>query len=356
MKALYITEPGKTEIREIAKPVRKSGEALLKVLSVGICGSDLGSYRGTFAYFDYPRIPGHEFSAEIVEIDDNDYGLTPGMIVTANPYFNCGKCYSCTHGHVNACMDNKTMGCQMDGAFCEYVSMPIERIIDGKGLNPDTLALIEPFCIGYHGALRANVKKGDKVLIIGAGTIGVMAGISAKSMGAEVYLSDVIEDKLAKNVKDFGFDGMIFNSSKEAFLKEVEDITGYTFYKGEKRIKGFDTTIEAVGMAQTFQDAIDACCFGGNVCLVGVSRQKLDFDFTIIQKKELNIYGSRNAMTSDFKDLIDLVSSGKVDLSNMITNTYVGIENAPKAFSDFSENRSHMLKVMVEIAQPGFAK
>ena len=94
MKALYILEPGKVEIRDIPMPVRKKGQALLKVLSVGICGSDLGSYRGTFAYFEYPRIPGHEFSAEIIEIDDNDAGFKPGMIVTADPYFNCGTCYS----------------------------------------------------------------------------------------------------------------------------------------------------------------------------------------------------------------------------------------------------------------------
>lgn len=93
--------------------VRKEGEVLLKLLYGGICGSDLGSYRGTFAYFDYPRIPGHEFSAEVIEADENnEYGIKPGMIVTCNPYFNCGHCYSCTHGIVNACMDNQTMGCQ----------------------------------------------------------------------------------------------------------------------------------------------------------------------------------------------------------------------------------------------------
>ena len=89
--------------------------------------------RGTFAYFDYPRIPGHEFSAEIIEIDDNDRGLKPGMIVTCNPYFNCTTCYSCKRGIVNACMNNETMGCQRDGAFQEYITMPIERVYDGKG-------------------------------------------------------------------------------------------------------------------------------------------------------------------------------------------------------------------------------
>jgi len=146
MKAMYINAPGQVEFRDIDKPVRQKGEVLLKLLYGGICGSDLGSYKGTFAYFDYPRIPGHEFSAEIVEVDeDNDQGLRPGMIVTCNPYFNCGHCYSCEHGIVNACMDNQTMGCQRDGAFQEYITMPEERVYDGKGLDPMLLAAIEPF-------------------------------------------------------------------------------------------------------------------------------------------------------------------------------------------------------------------
>lgn len=100
MKAMYINAPGQVEIKDVEMPVRKEGEVLLKLLYGGICGSDLGSYRGTFAYFDYPRIPGHEFSAEVIEADENNaYGIRKGMIVTCNPYFNCGHCYSCQHGH-----------------------------------------------------------------------------------------------------------------------------------------------------------------------------------------------------------------------------------------------------------------
>ena len=161
MKAITIVKPGLVEIREIEKPVIGKDEALLKPLFGGICGSDLNSYRGTNAYLTYPRIPGHEFSAEIVEIGENDRGFKPGDIVTANPYFNCGKCYSCRRGLVNACMSNQTMGVQREGGFSEYMAMPISRLIDGKGLDAKTLALIEPFCIGYHGIQRAGVKDGD---------------------------------------------------------------------------------------------------------------------------------------------------------------------------------------------------
>ena len=339
MKAISINNPGDVQIKDIEKPVRKEGEALLKILYGGICGSDLGSYRGTFAYFDYPRIPGHEFSAEIVEVDENEYGLKEGMIVTCNPYFNCGHCYSCENGIVNACMSNETMGCQRDGAFCEYISMPLERIYDGKGLSPKVLAAIEPFCISYHGVSRAGVKEGDKVLVVGAGTIGVLAAIAAKAKGAEVYMADVAQGKLDM-AKEFGIDGTILNSSPEAFEAEVNKITNGN---------GFDVTIEAVGLPSTFQNCIDAACFGGRMVLIGVGKQNLDFNFTLIQKKELNVFGSRNALKKDFLELIDLVSGGNVPLEKIITNVYK-FNDAPQAFEDFSNNKGDMLKVVIDFS------
>ena len=128
MKAIRINAPGEVAIVDVPKPERKPGEVLLKILYGGICGIDTGSYRWTFAYFDAPPLPRHEFSAELVECDENNsYGIKPGMIVTCNPYYNCGHCYSCGHGRINACMDNWTLGCEMDGVFQEYCSIPIER-------------------------------------------------------------------------------------------------------------------------------------------------------------------------------------------------------------------------------------
>lgn len=347
MKAIYINAPGEVEIREIEKPRRGKGEALLKVLYGGICGSDLGSYRGTFAYFDYPRIPGHEFSAEIVEVDDNEYGLKPGMIVTCNPYFNCGGCYSCERGIVNACMDNQTMGCQRDGAFCEYITMPLERIYDGKGLDPKVLAAIEPFCISYHGVQRAGVRPGDKVLVVGAGTIGVLAATAAKALGGEVWIADVAAPKLEYAQREFGFAGTILNDSPEALDKAVREITGVRSANGKEAVNGFDVCIEAVGLPSTFQNCIDAAAFGGRVVLIGVGKKNLDFNFTLLQKKELNVFGSRNALKKDFIELIDLVREGRADLSKVITNTYK-FDDAAAAFRDFSENGANMLKVVLD--------
>ena len=347
MKAVYINAPGEVEIREIPMPVRRPGEALLKLLYGGICGSDLGSYRGTFAYFDYPRIPGHEFSAEIVEIDDNDLGLEKGMVVTCNPYFNCGHCYSCERGILNACMDNQTMGCQRDGAFCEYITMPLERIYPGKGLDAKRLAAIEPFCIGYHGVQRAGIRPGDKVLIVGAGTIGVMAASAAKALGGEVYMADVAEKKLQYAKENFGIDGIILNDSPDALERAVREITGSRRIHGTEMTNGFDVCIEAVGLPSTFQNCIDAAAFGARVVLIGVGKKNLDFNFTLIQKKELNVFGSRNALKKDFLELIDLVNEGRANLDKVITNTYK-LDHIADAFRDFSEHGAEMLKVVID--------
>ena len=340
MKTIVIPEPGKVVIKETAMPQAKEGEALLKVLYGGICGSDLGTYRGTFAYAGYPRVPGHEFSAEIIEIGENDRGLKPGMIVTCNPYFNCQKCYACQRGLVNCCESNETMGAQRDGAFSEYITMPIERIYDGKGLSPKQLALIEPFCISYHGVSRANVKKGDKVLVIGAGTIGVLAAIAAKAKGGEVYIADVAEEKLNYAYETFQLAGMIKNDSDESLMQRVQEITGDHH--------GFDVCIEAVGLPSTFQNCVDAATFGARIVLIGVGKKNLDFNFTLIQKKELNIFGSRNARKEDFIELIDLVKKGEVDLEKIVMeNSEYAFDDAARAFQEFSENAGSKLKVMI---------
>ncbi len=269
--------------------------------------------------------------------EDNGQGLRPGMIVTCNPYFNCGHCYSCEHGIVNACMDNQTMGCQRDGAFQEYITMPEERVYDGKGLDPMLLAAIEPFCISYHGVSRAEVKQGDKVLVIGAGTIGVLAAVAAKAKGAVVYISDVSMGKLDM-AREFGVDGIILNDSPESFDKAVKEITDGN---------GFDIAIEAVGLPSTFQNCIDAACFGGKVVVIGVGKKNLDFNFTLLQKKELNVFGSRNALKKDFVELIDLVKEGKVPVKGIITNIYK-FEDGAKAFDDFANNPGNMLKVILD--------
>ncbi|WP_412523880.1 zinc-binding alcohol dehydrogenase family protein [Clostridium sp. JS66] len=335
MKVVEVSKAGEIEITKKPIPSIKKGEALLKIKYCGICGSDVATFTGNQPFASYPRVPGHEFSAEIVEIDENTYGLKKGMIVTANPYFNCGHCYSCERGKVNCCESNETMGVQRDGSFQEYVAMPIEKIYDGKGLSAKTLALVEPFSIGYHAINRGNVQKGDNVLVIGSGAIGMFAMLSAKQRGAKVYVTDMLEGRLKKAL-EMGADGVI-NSKTEDLDKRVKEITNS---------KGMDVCVEAVGRAETFLKCIDLAAFGSKIILIGNGKTETTFNQSILLKKELDVYGSRNSL-NDFVPLIDLISSGKVKVDDMVTNEFT-FDNSIDAFKTLTHNDGSHLKVMVK--------
>lgn len=337
MKAVMISKPYEIEVTDIEMPVVKEGEALLKILYCGICGADVASYTGNQPFTTYPRIPGHEFSAQIVSIPKNDRNLKVGDIVTANPYFNCGSCYSCKRGFVNCCTDNQTMGVQRDGSFCEYVAMPIERIYDGKGLSAKELALVEPFTIGYHALNRATVKQRDKVLVVGAGPIGLFALMSAKAKGAEVYVADVLEGRL-EMAKQFGAAGVI-NSGKCDIKEEAMKITNGN---------GFDVCVEACGLSVTFLACIDCAAFAANIILIGNGKKETTFLHSVLLKKELNVFGSRNSYASDFKAVIDLIADGKVDVMRMVSAIYP-MAHADDAFKALANNSGNLSKVLIEM-------
>lgn len=334
MKALVLNAPYEAITAERDIPVRKSGEALLKMLVGGVCGSDLASYRGKSAYVSYPRTIGHEFAAEVVDVDENEYGIKPGMIVTGNPYFNCGECYACRRGFKNACINNQTMGVQREGAFAEYFTMPVERLFDGTGISPTELALIEPFCISYHAITRTDIKPGDKVLVFGSGAIGILAAVAAKSFGAEVYITDIFEQKVQQSVRDFGLDGGFVNSSEEEIDAFVRKVTG-----GD----GFDVTVEAVGAPVAFLGAVRAVASRGQVLVIGVSARNADFHYLELQRKELDMFGSRGATNADFEATMKLVREGFVDLTKLISRTY-SAEDAAKAFADMDQNSADIIK------------
>ena len=337
MKAIKIIEPFKVEIDDIPMPEVKEGEALLKIKYCGICGADVASYTGNQPFTTYPRIPGHEFSAEIVEIPKNDRGLKAGDIVTCNPYFNCGECYSCRRGIVNACTDNQTMGVQRDGSFCEYVAMPVERIIDGRGLSAKELALIEPFSISCHALSRAEIKKGDNLLIVGAGPIGLFALIKAKSMGARVMIADLLDSRLALAEK-YGADRIV-NTKNEDIVKASEEFTN-----GDM----FDVCVEACGLSVTFLNCIDCAATGANIILIGNGKRETTFLHSILLKKELNVFGSRNAFTKDFVELIDLVKEGKADVLKMVSGVY-DMDDAQTAFEKLANNDGSLAKLLIKM-------
>lgn len=338
MKAIEITKPFKIKIIDKEKPVINDGEALLKVLYCGICGADVASFTGNQPFTTYPRIPGHEFSAQIVEIPENDKGLKKGDVVTCNPYFNCGECYSCRRGIVNACTDNQTMGVQRDGSFQEYITMPVERIIDGKGLSAQELALIEPFSISNHALSRAEVKQGDNLLIMGAGPIGLFVLLKAKAMGANVAIADMLSSRL-ELAKEYGAD-IVINVKEQNLEKECHSFTAGN---------GFDVCVEACGAPETFLNCIDNAAHGANIILIGNGKRETTFVHSVILKKELNIFGSRNAFTKDFEELIALVKAGKVNPAKMISGIY-DAKNAKTAFDALVNNDGTLTKLLIKFS------
>lgn len=336
VKVVTIKKPGEIELIEQEIPEAKKGEALLKIRYCGICGSDVSTYTGGQPFASYPRIPGHEFSAEIVEIEKNNLGLEKGMVVTGNPYFNCGKCYPCKNGRVNCCEKNETMGVQRDGAFSEYITFPIDRIINGRGLSAKILALIEPFAISSHAVKHGSIKNKDNVLIIGSGPIGIFAMLAAKMRGANVIIADRLSSRL-NLAKEMGADDTI-NTLEENLSDKVKEITNGN---------GMDICIEAVGLAETFLDSIENVCYGGQIILIGNGKTITKFNHSVLLKKEISIYSSRNSFTCDFESLIMQISKQKIDINKIITHIY-DLENAIEAFEKLSKNKSNMAKVLIK--------
>lgn len=337
MKAIVIPAPNQIEIRDVPTPEVKAGEALLKVKYVGICGADVASFTGNQPFTTYPRIPGHEFSAEIVTIPENDKGLKPGDIVTCNPYFNCGECYSCRRGFVNCCTDNQTMGVQRDGAFCEYIAMPVERIYPGCGLSAQELALIEPFSISQHAVSRATIKDTDSVLVIGAGPIGLFALLAAKQKCKKIVVADILDNRLAL-AKEYGADAVI-NTKTQSLADFTQEFTDGN---------GFDVCIEACGAPETFLGCIESAAFAANIILIGNGKRETTFLHSVILKKELNIHGSRNALKADFINNIHLVASGKADVMKMVSSIYE-MEDALNAFKALANNDGTLAKLLIHI-------
>ncbi|MBR6164712.1 MAG: zinc-binding alcohol dehydrogenase family protein [Clostridia bacterium] len=338
MKAVCIEKPYEIRIKEIPAPEPKENEALLQVLYCGICGADVASFTGNQPFTTYPRIPGHEFSARIVTVPTNERGLKAGDLVTCNPYFNCGKCYACRKGLVNACKDNQTMGVQRDGAFCEYIAIPADRIIPGNGLTARQLALIEPFSISHHAIHRCDIRPGDRVLILGAGPIGLFALLAAKARGAIVTVSDVLQGRLEKAVS-FGADSVV-NAADENAGRMMKDLSDG---------RGFDICVEACGRSETFLTCIEQACQGASLILIGNGKTETTFLHSVLLKKELNVFGSRNAYTRDFENLIRLVLSGNADPEKMISAEYDYMD-ASAAFDALTHNDGSLEKVLLRFA------
>ncbi len=309
MKAFFLRNPGETSISEIAAPSPGAGDVLLRVRLVGMCGTDLNSFRGMNPLISFPRIPGHEISATIESAGSEvPSRLKPGLNVTVLPYFGCGKCPSCRRSRPNACRANETMGVQRDGAMTEYISMPWQKVVPTEDLSLRHLAMVEPLAIGAHAVRRGEVAASDRVAILGSGGVGLGAVSAAAHRGATVVAVDVDDAKLAL-AKKAGARETI-NTRTQSLHDTLQQITG-----GD----GPDVVIEAIGTPETYRAAIEEVAPSGRVVYVGWAKHPVEYDTKLFVLKELDIRGSRNSTAEDFESVIAALRQGRFPVEETIT-------------------------------------
>lgn len=309
MKYIVCEKPGEFILKEKEAPIRKSGEALLKITQIGICGTDLHAYGGNQAFFTYPRILGHEIAARVEEIDDNDKGLKSGDNVVLIPHLYCGTCVACIQGKTNCCTSLELYGIHTDGAMQEYFAAPVSLLLPAQKLTDSEIALVEPLAIGAHAVRRAELVAGETIVILGCGPIGLGLMKFAKLAGAIVIALDLNQERLdyAKNV--MGVDHTVM--AGENAVNEISNITN-----GDMAIAVFDCT----GHKGAMESGPDYMAHGGRYILVGLYKGSLSFEHPAIHKKETTIICSRNAALEDFEYVVKVLENGDFPTDSFITH------------------------------------
>jgi threonine dehydrogenase-like Zn-dependent dehydrogenase len=336
MKALMMRQPGEAAIEEIDEVVRLGNEVLLKVRMIGLCGSDLNSYRGKNPMVTYPRIPGHEVAATIVEASQSRPDLVPGLNVTLSPYTQCGKCPSCLRGRPNACQYNETLGVQRDGALREFIAVSAEKLYFAN-LSIKELCLVEPLTVGFHAVARGRITADDTVAILGCGGVGLGAVAASSFRNAKTIAIDVDDGKLAVAVKS-GATHTI-NTKREDMHERLMVMTNG---------RGPDVFIEAIGLPQTFRSAVEEVAFTGRVVYIGYAKEPVSYETRLFVQKELDILGSRNASPEDFKAVIYTLEQHRFPVDDAVS-LIVPIEEAPSAIRQWSDDPARFSKILVSL-------
>ena len=336
MRALICTTPGEFEYRDISQPLTVEGNTLLKIKRIGICGTDLHAFEGTQPFFNYPRILGHELAADIVETDDPDF--KKGEAVTFIPYFNCGHCIACRMGKPNCCTGIAVSGVHTDGGMVDYLSVPTYSLVHGSGLSYEELALVEPLAIGAHGVRRAGVTRDERVLVVGAGPIGLGTMEFARIAGGSVIAMDINDDRL-RFCKEKLQVGDTVNPAKEDALEKLKAITG-----GDMPT----VVIDATGSLKAINNAFQYLAHGGRYVLVGLQKGDINFSHPEFHKREATLMSSRNATRADFEHVIASMKNGFVNPTNYITHR-VQFGQVKDEFAGWLNPANGVIKAMVEM-------
>jgi L-gulonate 5-dehydrogenase len=333
MQAAIFNAPFELALTEHARPQPGPGEALVAVRAAGLCAGDLYIYLGRNPYVSYPRIGGHEIAGEVVALGPETSGPKPGTQVVVEPFIGCGSCYPCRVGKSNCCANLQIIGIHREGGFADYVVAPVDRLHTvPPGLTPFQASFAEPVAIGVQACRRGEVGAGDRVLILGAGPIGLALVEVARARGAEVFITDVAEDRL-HTAADLGATPL---TAGDGLLEEVLRRTD-----GE----GMPVVIEATGNAKAMESTVDLVAAGGRIVIVGLVKKGTDvafpgLDFT---RKEMTLVGSR-ASVDCFPESLGLLASGAIRYPEIASA--FDLSDAPGIFGRLAANPSALHKAV----------
>ncbi len=336
MKTIVLEEPGRFRVTDTGEPqAAETNSALVRVLKVGICGSDLHAFEGTQPFFSYPRILGHELAVEILETNGGT-ALSKGDICAVRPYMNCGECIACRRGISNACESLKVLGVHHDGGMREIISVPLDHLHPAPGVPVEHLALVEMLSIGAHAVRRANLEAGENVLIIGSGPIGMGTAQFARIAGANVVIMDINPDRLA-----FCRDVMKFEHTVDALQTPKDSILA--LLDGDLPTAVFDATGNSASMHKSFEFV----AHGGKLIFVGLFKGDITFSDPYFHSHELSILSSRNATAADFDWVIEALKNRRVTLDGWITHVATP-EQLVTDFATWLKPETGVIKAMLE--------
>ena len=336
MLVLNTTAPRTQSFEERPEPVLAPGEALVETAAASICGSDIHLYRGTHPYTNYPMVFGHEAAGVVREVAAGVTRVAPGDRVVLEPLIPCGRCAACRVGRGNCCTETRMIGISLMGAMAERFATPAESLYSVPDGFPFRLAsLVEPFSIGFQAVSRGEVCAADRVVIFGAGPIGLTILCAAKERGAQVAITDLIDRRL-ELARQLGAD-LTVNSQDETWQQSLRDWTD-----GD----GPSVVIEAVGQPATIEAAVDLVAAAGRVVIVGVTTKKFALRGVDMTKKELTVFGSRNNL-GHYPEVIRYVADHPDVVEAMVTHTFP-FAQAIDAFQLADQHPTECCKVVLE--------
>jgi L-iditol 2-dehydrogenase len=303
LKAAVLTAPETIEIKEVPSPEPAKGEVLVRIREAGICGSDFSVFAGR-SLVRFPLIPGHEAVGEITGLGDGVTGLELGQRVTIQPNFACGECRMCLSGMENICINKVRLGIDTNGVFAEYVTAPARYVWP----LPDTLSdsagtLVEPLSVAIHAFTKSPPKKGEKVLVFGAGAIGLLFVELARLNGAWVAALDIAEPRLA----------IATRIGAQKIARSLTEL--------DKDLTEISHIYETSGTTDAFSQIVEKCAGGTGIVLTGLPKSDAPVSTTLIIRKELIIQGAM-IYKDEFRVAIDLLNKGAIQTDLLITGTY----------------------------------